>query len=68
METVDVRARFPGGGGGGGDETGQRVQAIACTGWSWSWSWSWREQRPSRRRLSTPHLPGSDPAPSETIF
>jgi hypothetical protein len=27
METVDVRARFPGGGGGGGDETGQRVQA-----------------------------------------
>jgi hypothetical protein len=68
METVDVRARFPGGGGGGGDETGQRVQAIACTGWSWSWSWSWREQRPSRRRLSTPHLPGSDPPPSETIF
>jgi hypothetical protein len=64
METVDVRARFPGGGGGGGDETGQRVQAIACTGWSWSW----REQRPSRRRLSTPHLPGSDPPPSETIF
>jgi hypothetical protein len=64
METVDVRARFPGGGGGGGDETGQRVQAIACTGWSW------REQRPSRRRLSTPHLPGSDPRilPLKLIF